>query len=372
MTVPRVGVDLRMWTHAGIGRYVRELVRQPAYRAFKGSFNFYGYAEHEKEIRACLPGKDSHFVALRSKIYSPGEQIELASKTGALDLLHAPHFNVPLMARARLVVTVHDLTYIRHPSASKSYFAAGYTRFLLRFIQKRASAILTVSEHTRKDLFELFPRLAKDRVIVTPEAPASIFKKLEDPDTLGSTRKQFQLYRPFVLFVGSLKIHKNVALLVRALENLRNSKGIEHELVLVGRPDAGNRELLRLIEKSAFIRYLGEVEDSTLVSLYNLADLFVLPSWYEGFGLPVLEAMACGTPVIASDRTSLPELVGDAGKTFDPYRVDALEPLIYNVLKNNELRENMRRAGLQRVKRFSWQKTAEATVKVYEEVLGRF
>jgi glycosyltransferase involved in cell wall biosynthesis len=358
-----------MWHHAGIGRYLRELVRQPAYRALNAAFDFYGYAQHAEEIQNALPNAASRFIPIRSKIYSLAEQLEWLS-LGPMDLLHVPHFNVPVFLNRRLVATIHDLTYLHQKDASSSGWAAPYTRFMLECIQKKASAVLTVSEHTRKDFLELFPRHDSRRMTVTPEAPAALFQRCGDRSALERTRERFQLCRPFVLFVGSLKPHKNVPAAIRALERLRSSKGIAHEFVLVGRVDPRNRELLSLTEKSAFVRTLGEIDDTALMHLYNLADLFVLPSFYEGFGLPVLEAMACGAPVIASNRSSLPEIMGDAGILFDPYRVDALEALIYNVLKNNELRENMRRNGLEQAKRFSWRKTAEATVRVYESVLS--
>jgi glycosyltransferase involved in cell wall biosynthesis len=184
---------------------------------------------------------------------------------------------------------------------------------------------------------------------------------------LQKTKQEFS--KPFVLFVGTLKSHKNVPALLDAMERVRR-RGLDHELVLAGKKDKRSGELLSRISRLSWVRVLGEVTDPALCCLYNLADLFVLPSFREGFGLPVLEAMACGAPVICSNRSSLPEIAGDAALFFDPLRVDALEELIYNVLINRELREKMSKAGMDRARHFSWEKTAQKTLEVYRRVLG--
>lgn len=337
-----------MWDHPGIGRYLRELSRR--------------LLEKTPPDWLCLLGRSpqSH-RKLHSPIYSLREQFEVLLAARDLPVLHVPHFNIPVMRKKKLVVTIHDLIYVREPKASKSRFGQSYARWLMKTIARRADAVLTVSEFTRKDLLEAFPEMSPDRVFTTPEAASRIFRPIRDAEALGAVRKKYSLQAPFVLFVGSLKPHKNLPALVGAMSRLREEKKLPHELVLVGRGDMKN--------KPSFVRHWAEVPDEDLACVYNLAQLLVLPSFWEGFGLPVLEAMACGTPVIASNCASLPEVAGEAALLFDPLRIDALAELIYNVLEKKELREKMRRMGIEQARLFSWEKTADITLRVYRQVL---
>lgn len=364
-----IGWDVRMWDHPGIGRYIRELTsaiikKRPAYElrllASSDKFSDTMFAGGGVTRERCV----------YSDIYSVLEQIEMPIRTCGLDLLHVPHFNVPVLYPGRLVVTVHDLIYVRQASASRSRFGQAYARFLFNFISKKAAAVITVSKHTRRDLLDLFPKTRPEKVFVIPEAASNIFRKVTDDALLQTVRKRYRLERPFVLTVGSLKPHKNVPMLVQALAHLREMKGVEHDLVIVGRKDPRHPDILDAIERHEWAHYLGELGDEELACLYNLADLFVMPSLEEGFGLPVLEAMACGTPVLASNRASLPEVAGDAASLFDPASIDALENVLYNVLGNRDLRQKMSRQGLERAQVFSWEKSADSTLRVYEQVLG--
>ncbi len=352
LNMPSVGIDARMWDHPGIGRYVRELA--------------YGLKGLSSDLSVICLKSD----ALTSKIYSLTEQWEVYRKAQAFDLLHVPNFNVPILRKRRFVATIHDLTYVHEPSASGSLIGRKYAQSLLGHIAKHAQAVIAVSEYTKNDFLNAFPAARSDRIIVTHEAASAHFKYSPDTEKILSFRKKFNLEKPFVLFVGSLKPHKNIAALLEAMKRVRAKHGLDHELVIVGKEDAKRPEILKAVRSESFCRYLGSLADEDLLWAYHAADLFVLPSLREGFGLPLLEAMACGCPVLASDRTSLPEIVGDAGKTFDPERIDGLSDLIYNVLRDNELRKKMSRMGLDRVKHFSWKKLAEDTLRVYERALA--
>lgn len=363
----KIAFDARMWSHPGIGRYIRELLGALIRLEKKPALCLLG---RSKELGAMfMPATGFSIREASSGIYGLAEQLEIPRLARGMGLLHVPHFNVPLLTSAKLVVTVHDLTYLHGSEALKSRSGRAYVRFLFRFIARNAAAIITVSEYTKKDLMEFFPVRA-EKVFVIPEAASDMFYKISDPNKLEKQLCFGSSGRPFILFVGSLKPHKNIPALVTAVSNLREKKRIEHQLLIVGRKDKKNPEILKLIESNPYVSYLGEVSDEKLATLYNLADLFVLPSFREGFGLPVVEAMACGTPVAVSDRTSLPELVGEAGQLFDPDRIDALEHVIYNILENKDLRQKMSLAGLERSKEFSWQNTAKNTLKVYQQVLG--
>jgi glycosyltransferase involved in cell wall biosynthesis len=367
----RIGFDARMWDHPGIGRYIRELSRELVRQAAGERLSFLSDGNFGEWLASATNfSKKTGFRKTRSRIYSVGEQIEMPFRIQGLDLLHVPHFNIPVLSNKPLVVTIHDLLYLHDAGASRSRYGQAYAKFLFRAIQKKASAILTVSEYTKQDLLETFPKIDPRKVFVTHEGISPVFRKIEDAARLERFKKQRALRKPFVLCVGTLKVHKNIPFLIEAMANLRDKKGLEHELVLVGRKDPRNLELLSLIDQRHFVRYLGELSDEEVALAYHLAKLVVLPSLWEGFGLPVLEAMACGTPVAASNRCSLPEVVGQAGVLFDPTQVDALVSVLYNILSDEALSEKMSKDGLQWSQKFSWKKAAYETLCVYRKVLS--
>ena len=371
METRKIAVDIRMWHHAGIGRYLRELVAELLSQTNSYEFIFLGGLSQKEDIRKiCFDRKRKFsYRETRSKIYSLAEQWEIRQKAKGADLLHVPHFNVPVLCDKRLVVTIHDLIYLHRSESSLGFLGRSYLHFLLKRIEKKSAFILTVSEATKKELLEFFPKIPREKICVTHESCSPIFKRAESLAVFSETKAKFSLTKPFVLFVGSLKIHKNIPTLIRAIKALREKNGLDHELVLVGREDLKNKDLLRLIRANPFVRPLGALSDPELLGLYHLADTMVLPSFREGFGLPVLEAMACGTPVIASNQSSLPEVVGDAGLLFDPSQVDELVTVLYNVLSSKELRDKMSKNGLNRAKLFSWEKTARETLEVYQKAL---
>ena len=361
----RIGIDIRLWSHPCIGRYIRELVGQMNALKPLRSIHLLGYAEDLKKTSALFNQRE-----VSSKIYSLGEQWEMTAKSKDLALLHTPHFNIPVMRPGKLVATIHDLIYLHDAKSSKSRLGKPYAQFLFKKIEEKASAILTVSEYTKNDLLNHFPNISSEKVFVTHEAVSPFFKKMTDGQELEIARRKFSFLKPFVLFVGSLKDHKNIPALIEAVRSVRLEKKIEVELVVVGRRDMKNKRLWELIIKNReFVKYLGELPDEDLLKIYNLAQVFVLPSLREGFGLPVLEAMACGTPVIVSNRTSLPEIAGGAGLVFDANRVDELASLLYTVWTDASLRESLSVKGLARASEFSWKKTADKTLQVYEKVL---
>ncbi|MBI4432051.1 MAG: glycosyltransferase family 4 protein [Candidatus Omnitrophica bacterium] len=364
-----VAIDARMWGHPGIGRYIRELSGALVHQSADLDFLFLG----PEVVRQWLDGRRPHphvFQKTHSPIYSIREQFEILKGGCSADLLHVPHFNIPVFFPGRLVVTLHDLIYLKD---ARSSFAGGlgraYAQTLFAAVGRRASAILTVSEHTRKDLLDCFSWIDSRKIHVTPEAVSPQFQKIRDGQVLSQIKHFYGLDRPFVLYVGSFKRHKNLEVLLEAMRLLREENKCDHDLVLIGRPDKNNTGLLRQIARLSFVKTLGEVPDQDLPALYNLADLFVLPSLIEGFGLPVLEAMACGVPVIASNRTSLPEVGGQAALYFEPTQIDALRELLYNVLRDKELREKMIALGFDQARLFSWENTADLTLRVYEKAL---
>jgi len=362
MSDPVIGLDARMWRHPGIGRYLRELLSSMSTQVGPGRIRTLSYAFDEESLRrvGTLP------VVVKSPIYSVAEQIEIPRAAKEFDVLHVPHYNAPLLYRGTLVLTVHDLIHFKEELSSRSPLRLAAARFLLNKACHKASAIITVSQATRNDLLGFFRNL-RGCVTVVPEAASSSFRQ-PLPSEVEAVRAKFNLKRPFVLFVGTLKPHKNLVRLIEAFDQL-HKKGLSHELVVVGMSDPKWTEPEEMGRTRSFVRFLGRLDDADLPALYGTADLFVLPSLREGFGLPILEAMACGTPVAVSNQSSLPEVAGEAGVVFDPLRVDPMAEVLYNTLQNQSLREDLSRKGLERSKRFLWSNAATLTLETYRNAL---
>ncbi len=350
--MPRcLALDIRMWDHPGIGRYIRELSKELLLL--------------DRETRYLL----LDLAAVRAPIYSLQEQWQLTRAARSADALHVPHFNIPFFYPKKLIVTIHDLIYLEESGAAKSPWAKIYVKTLLKQIARKSAAIFAVSQATKNDLLNSGLGFKENRIFVTPEAASDLFKKIDDPSILEAARNKFNLKKPFILFVGTLKPHKNVPTLVLAVAQLR-ARLPDTELVIVGKKDPREERLSQEILSQPFVRYLGTVRDEELVNLYNLAEVFVLPSRREGFGLPILEAMACGAPVAVSNCSSLAEVAGQAGLLFDPSSVDALEEVLYNILTDKELQLKKARESRERARSFSWGDTALKTLDVYRKVLS--
>jgi glycosyltransferase involved in cell wall biosynthesis len=280
-----------------------------------------------------------------------------------------PHFNAPWFSRGPLVVTIHDLIYLREPGSMTHPLGRLYVRAMLSRACRRACAVLTVSQATKNDLIALLPGIDPGRITVTYEAASEIFRPNPPAAAEGGVdRTHFQMQKPYVLFVGSLKPHKNIPLLTRAIRKLRSDSGLDVEAAIVGRPDPKHPEILKDVEAGEGVRYLGAPSDEALVQLYAGASALVLPSFSEGFGLPALEAMACGTPVLLSRRGSLPEIGGAAARYFEPDRVDGLCELLYTIFKNKDLRKEMSRMSLSQAAQFTWERTARQTLAAYDRI----
>lgn len=367
----RIAIDFRMCRHAGIGRYIQETLRG-VLKSKNFRFALIGYAADEKLARQLSQDAVIDYRAARSRIYSLAEQVELVNLASDADLFHSPHFNIPIFLKKPLIVTLHDLIYVQQEAYAKNLIRTIYVRRLLSEISKKASSVLTVSEYTKESLKKFLPGISSSKIFVTPEAAANFFSQTQDCDRLEAFKKDKKIEKPYCLFVGSLKAHKNIPTLIKAFNQCREAHKLDHELILVGRADKKDSLIQNLIAQSSFVRHVGEAPDDELVCWYNLASVFVLPSLMEGFGLPVLEAMASGAPAILSNQSSLPEVGGEAALYFDPLRadaIDALSELIYNVLSDKNLQQKMVEKGLQQAKKFTWQKTADQTLEAYARAL---
>jgi glycosyltransferase involved in cell wall biosynthesis len=287
-----------------------------------------------------------------------------------VDVAHAPYFASPLWPTEPTVVTIHDLIPMLLPAYRGSALVRLYTR-LVATAAKRAHAIIADSECSKRDIVRLLG-IPPQRVHVIYLAAEERFQPVEDEVRLGSVRRRYGLPERYVLYLGGLDQRKNVLILIRAFARVRGVLGKSHCLVIAGRlperesalfPDP--RRVVAKLDLKEAVRFVGWVAEEDKPALYSGAACFVYPSLYEGFGLPPLEAMACGASVIASNASSLPEVVGDAGLLVAPQDVEDLAEAMIAVLSDGDLRASLRQRGIARAKRFSWEKTAKETLEVY-------
>jgi glycosyltransferase involved in cell wall biosynthesis len=286
----------------------------------------------------------------------------------AIDLLHSPALVGPILGGRPFVVTVHDLSYHRYPEAFRTA-NRGYLTLFGQQSVRRARRVIAVSQSTKDDLVKHYG-LSPARVDVVYHGVDKAFRPLPPAEVAAFGTRQ-GLPERFLLFVGTLEPRKNVARLVEAYARLPQTCP---PLVLVGGKGWFYEEILSRVEElglASRVRLAGYVPAEDLPYWYNAAEVLVYPSLYEGFGLPPLEAMACGTPVISSTASSLPEVVGDAGLLVDPADVDGLTSAMERVLRDAGLREQMRTAGLHRAQRFNWQAAARQTVDSYRRALAQ-
>ena len=282
------------------------------------------------------------------------------------------HFQyvAPPLCPCPTVVTVHDISYEFFPE----YFPVVERKRMQTMIPlsaRRAAHVITISEFSRQSIIERYS-IPEDRITVTPLGVSPAFRRLHEADALAVTNR-FELHRPFVLGVGNLQPRKNLERLIRAFARVCESTGCPHELVLVGplawRGHKVQQEAERLGITSR-VRQTGYVSEEELIGLYNRAEVFAYPSTFEGFGLPVIEAMACGAPVLTSSTSSIPEVAGDAAVMIDPYDEDEMFDRLEFLIGNPAERDRLRALGVPQAQKFDWRTTAESTVRIYEQVLG--
>lgn len=294
-----------------------------------------------------------------------------AATRAHLDVLFCPVNVVPLLARVLSVVTVHDLAFLAHPDAFHNA-KRRYLTVMTRLSVRRARQVIAVSGHTRDDLVRYF-RVRPERITVIPNAADARFRPADDPHAITQFKAKNNLPDRVILFVGTLEPRKNLRRLIEAFASLGDDDA-ETKLVIVGASGWLTSDLAPLVRERGLsnrIIFTGYVEDDDLPHWYQVATVFCYPSLYEGFGLPVLEAMACGTPVVTSRTSSLPELVGGAAVLVDPTDVAALARALKTVLADESRRQSMSQAGLARARAFSWERTAAATLAVIRNAARR-
>jgi glycosyltransferase involved in cell wall biosynthesis len=288
------------------------------------------------------------------------------------DLLHV-QYTGPVFSAAPLVVSVHDVSYLEYPQYF-TRFRSLQLRLTVERTVNRAARVLTPSEFSRRAILRHYA-IAEEKVVVVPNAVSSQFRPIDREVARAAIQRKFGFRRPFVLTVGDLQPRKNPVGLLHAFEDvLRAQPKLRHDLVFVGKETWYSHDLHRAVKRSPVrdrVRFAGFVEDADLLQFYGACDLFVFPSFYEGFGLPILEAMACGRAVACSRLTAMPEVANAAGILFDPGSKEEIARAMLDVLLDSELRARLERLGLHRAAGFSWEKSAAQTLEVYYDVAGR-
>ena len=376
MSRPRIGLNAHLlsldasYRAAGVSRYVARLLQHLP--QVGPDLDYVAFCDGEA---LPWPGWEVRRSAWRTG--SPWTRIvweqaaqPLASRQAHLDLLHAPVNVAPLAGGCPAVVTVHDLSPFLFPELFRPARRI-YQQALTRRSVQRAAHVIADSESTRTDLVAVLGA-APDQVTAVPLGVDETMRPVTDAALLGAFRKRHGLDGPYILFVGTLEPRKNVLMLIEAFALLRAQTGVAHRLVLVGGKgwyyDAIFQRVERLGLRDAVI-FAGYAPDADLPLWYSAADLFVYPSLYEGFGLPPLEAMACGAPVLVSRASSLPEAVGEAGVLVDPHDPEALAREMAALLADEARRASLSARGLRRAAQLTWRATATATAAVYHRVL---
>lgn len=369
----RIGIDARMYgaeSTTGIGVYIKNLTDElfkidqtneyfifmldPAYS------NFLPPNIRVKKIKIDCPW------------YSWSEQLKLPKilLKYKLDLVHFPHFNVPIFYPGKFISTIHDITpyFFPGPKAKKSIVRQLGYQVVFKFGIKKAKKIITVSNHTKENLSKYF-KIPKVKIEVTHLGIDSNFKEIDDKTVLSGLKNKYKIDKQFIFYVGVWRDHKNLVNLIKAFNVLKSDYQLDYQLVLGGKPDERYPEILKAINTSPYktdIIMTGFIPQTELSIFYNAADLFVLPSFCEGFGLVALEALACGTPVAGSNSTSLPEVLEDAAVYFDPKDSLDIAKSINLVLRNPDLYQDLKKRGLNQIKKYTWAACAQKTLAIYQ------
>jgi glycosyltransferase involved in cell wall biosynthesis len=368
----RIAIDARKLRDYGIGTYVRNLLRHLA-RIDRATEYVLFTQPADIELGSEL-GENFRTVVERAGAYSVKEQLTIPMdlRREGIDLFHAPHYVLPPLTPCKSVVTIHDCIHLRFPQYLPNRFAYAYARSSLWVATHRASRVLTVSEASKRDILRYF-HVPEAKIDVIYNA---IDDRLGEPlcdEEIAQVRERYQLTDPFVLYAGNIKPHKNLERLIEAFHMFRRGGFEQVKLLIIGDEISQYATLRRAVHRHKLhkhVRFFGFVPDKTLAALYRLASVFVFPSLYEGFGLPPLEAMASGTPVITSNVSSLPEVVGDAALLIDPYDSAEIANAIRRVLTEPALAADLRQRGLARVKDFSWERSVARVRDIYQEVLS--
>ncbi len=370
----RIGIDCRMYSpkFTGIGRYVYELVQHLQKTDSTNEYYLFFNDPIYSEVTITQP--NFHKVKVNAKHYSLAEQTKFLFilNSHKLDVMHFTHFNAPILYRRPSVVTIHDLTLHFFPGKKMTSFIhrAAY-QLTIRAVTKHAQKVIAVSKNTAKDLQKVL-NVPSSKIHVIYEGVGAEFQRLKNQDAIKPTLDKYQIDRPFLLYTGNWRSHKNIIGLIKAYKKIKRDYYNDIQLVITGAKDNVYANDIYRTARNHLTNYNvvfpGLVPEKELIELINAATIYVFPSFYEGFGLPPLEAMQCHTPVAASNTSCLPEICGDAAEYFNPRSYKEMASVLRDMLNSPGRRYELIEKGVAHVQKFSWERMTELTHKLYDEI----
>lgn len=370
-----IGIDARMYgaEQTGIGNYIKNLINNLAEIDKKNQYTIFLL---EKEFDKFSPPADNFKkIAVSAHWYSWREQVILPPQLlkERLSLIHFPHFNSPILYSGKSIVTIHDITPFFFPGHKMNSILRRYAfKLVFGASVRKASKIIAVSNSTKNDIVKHFGA-NPDKIAVIYEGVGDNFKILPNRDKIKKDiAEKYGAVKPFIFYAGVWRNHKNVTGLIKAFAILKKELGDDYQLVIGGKADPHYPEILKAIKDLDLEKDIicpGFIPEEELVLFYNACELFVIPSFYEGFGLTGLEAFACGAPVAASNIAPLKEILGASAKYFDPYDYEEMARVMKEVLTDKPLKDRAVKSGLEKAQKYSWRKMAEETLKIYLKIL---
>lgn len=369
----RIGIDARKAHDFGIGTYIRNLVQSLARVDTRNEYVLFVGPDSADTFKD-LP---DHFrtVLEPAPVYSARELIALSWRLWRqkVDLYHSTHYVLPAWVPCKAVVTIHDIIHLLYPEFLPSRLAFLYAQRMIRRGLTRGDAIVAVSKSTKMDLMEYFD-VTGEKIEVVYQGVTDAFRQRVSAERLRETQQRLGLGSDYVLFIGNPKPHKNLDNVVRAFARALTLADFDADLVCIGNRETGDFKIRQRAEQlgiSARVRLLGHVADELLPAVYQGATLFLFPTLYEGFGLPVVEAMASGVPVITSNNSALKEIAENYAHLVDPLDVDEIAGAIAQCMNDPAHRAALASLGSRRAEDFRWDRTAAQTLQIYERVLAK-
>ncbi len=374
----KIGIDARMYgaKQTGIGNYIKHLINNLAALDKKNNYTIFLLDGEFDKFE--LPAANFKKVKVFSYWYSWKEQAVLPWRLMKehLNLIHFPHFNSPILYRGKSVVTIHDITPLFFPGhkMGSPVRRAGF-QAVFRHSVKQAAKIIAVSQSTKRDICQYFG-LGSDKIKViyegVDENKFSVPGGSAESGKVQQLKKKYKINKPFIFYTGVWRNHKNLAGLIKAFNLVLNKYHLDYDLVLGGEENPYYPEIRKTWESLGLGEKIirpGFIKSEDLPIFYKIAKVAVIPSFYEGFGLVGLEAMASGLPVAASNCTALPEILGKAAAYFDPHNPEDMAEKINGILTDDDYKKNLIISGFEQIKKYSWKKMAEETLAAYQEVL---
>ena len=359
----------------GVGVYLVNLINELSNIDYNN--DYYIFVQSDDADSFNIDKANFNFIIIDSNKYRKTilrllwEQLILPKKLKRynIDILHSPHYTAPIFSKVSKVITFHDMTFYTLPQVH-TFFKRLLFKTYMKISSKIADKILTVSKSTAKDVQKIL-KVNSDKICVTYNAKKDIYRPINDKKKIKEICLKYKISNDYILFVGTLEPRKNIKTLIKSYSKLIDEINKDIKLVIVGKKGWMYKEIFKLIkylEIEEKVIFTGFADLDDLPYLYNGAEMFVYPSIYEGFGIPVLESISCGVPTITSNVSSMPEVIGNAGITIDPTDIIELKNSMKKIIKNDNLKKKLKNLGIKQSKKFTWENCAINTLEVYQKV----